>query len=224
MPNMCDTTLTIKGAPGRVAEFLMEVGLDREALAAAEAKMARLVESRSPGRLVLHIRPFRDSLTAYCGERIDDPKRRWASPGWRDRDPQPEPSSCQVCEREAKTDSPWSDTFDRRGMLSFVDVLPPPADCSGEALHRWVIEHWGTKWDLAFTGSFIEEEQAGLTTIILETAWGPPLPVIDEMARRAPDLAFEAVWEAEPMGAIDEIGNASWRDGTRVLYRARPHA
>jgi hypothetical protein len=220
---MCDTRLTIRGEQGRLGEFLREIGLDRQALAAAAAKMARLVESRQTG-LVLHIRASRDSLSAYCGELIDAPDRQWASPGWLARDADPEPRSCSVCGRAAERDSPWADTFDRRGMLSFADILSPPSGLSDEAERRWVIDHWGTKRDLGFTGSFIEEEQPERITVCLETAWGPPLPVIDEMAGRAPDLTFEVSWEAEPVGAIDEVGEAAWRGGERVVYRAGPHS
>jgi hypothetical protein len=108
-------------------------------------------------------------------------------------------------------------------MLSFADIVPPPTGLSAEADHAWVIDHWGTKWDLDFFGSFIDEEQPELIRITLETAWGPPLPVIDEMARRAPELSFEVSWEAEPVGAADEVGEAGWRGGERVHYSAHPH-
>lgn len=170
---MCDTALTIQGESQRLLEFLVEIGLDREALAAAEAKMGRLVENRQSGKLVLHIRQSLDSLSGYCGEMIDAPERRWASPGWEDRDPDSEPDTCSICESAAEVDSPWKDTSGRRGMLSFADILSPPQGLSAEDKHRWVIDHWGTKWDLAFTGSYVEEERPEMIRVKLETAWGP---------------------------------------------------
>ena len=220
---MCDSRLTIRGEPALLADFLTQIGLDREALIAAETKMGRLVESSRSGVLMLHIRPSLDSSTAYCGEVIDAPKRRWSSPGWNQRDPDSPSSTCDFCERAAEADSPWAGTSGGRGMLSFMDILPLPVELSDEAARDWVIDHWGTKWDLGFTGSFIEHEQPDLITINLETAWGPPLPVIDEMARRAPELTFEVSWEGEPVGASDEVGEAVWRDGARVHYHAEPH-
>jgi hypothetical protein len=201
------------------AEFLVEIGLDREALAAAETKMGRLAESRRSGKLVLHSRPSLDSAAAYCGEPIDAPEPRWASPGWITRDLEPEPLSCGTCGRLGEADSLWASTSGRRGMLSFADILPPPPGLSDGETRGWLIEHWGTKWDLGFTGSFIQDEQPELIRVDLETAWGPPLPVIDEMARRAPTLTFEVSWGGEPVGASDDFGEAIWRGGKRVFYR-----
>jgi Ferredoxin-like domain in Api92-like protein len=219
---MCDTTLVVRGERTRLAEFLDEIGLDRQILAAAEERMGRLVETDDSGTPVLHRRTSLSSLTAYCGVTVAAPERRWASPAWMDRDPDPEPEMCHICEDAARADSPWADTFDRRGMLSFMDILPLPPGLPPEEDRRWVIEHWGTKWDIAFTGSFIEEEGPEMIRIKIETAWGPPLPIVDEMAHRAPDLEFNVSWEAEPVGAIDEVGEAAWRGGERVHYRARP--
>ena len=129
-----------------------------------------------------------------------------------------------MCEKRAESDpNPMWNESDRRGALSFADILPPPAHLDDDERYEWVIANWGTKWDLGLTDVYIEEEQPGSITFQLDTAWGPPLPVVDELARRAPDLAFDVSWDAEPVGASDEVGRASWREGRRALYEARGH-
>jgi hypothetical protein len=220
---MCDTSLVIRGERRRLAEFLDEIGLDRRILAEAEERMGRLVESKGSRGPVLHLRASLASLNAYCGAKVEAPEGRWASPAWIDRDPDSQPERCSICDEAAKADSPWTGAYDRRGMLSFEDILPPPPGLPPEEDRRWVVEHWGTKWNLGFTGSFIEEEEPEMIKIKLETAWGPPLPVVDEMARRAPDLEFSVTWNTEFVGASDDVGEATWREGERVHYHAHPH-
>ena len=88
MPAMCETRLTMRGDADRLTRFLDEIGLDREIEAAARARMARLVERRSSGRVELHLRATATDDRAYCGERIDTLERSWASPaGPRPRSP-----------------------------------------------------------------------------------------------------------------------------------------
>ena len=99
-------------------------------------------------------------------------------------------------------------------MLSFADIMRPPDGLEPIEEREWQIEHWDTKWELGGSGSYIEHEIPGTTTIALETAWAPPLPIVTELARRAPELLFTISWHVEPPFGIDgDVGEARWENG-----------
>lgn len=70
--------------------------------------------------------------------------------------------------------------------LDFNKIVPCPHHDPFEDLD-WCVNNWGTKWnvdkdqDLNFD---IED------TIVFSTAWSPPIPVIEALAAKFPDLKF----------------------------------
>lgn len=54
--------------------------------------------------------------------------------------------------------------------------------------YGWCLAHWGTKWDIN-PEEWVWNEQ-GQPEISFDTAWSPPMPVIEELARRYPEAAF----------------------------------
>ena len=58
---------------------------------------------------------------------------------------------------------------------------------------EWSREHWGTKWnsyECEFDGSLLK----------FETAWSHPVPVMQELFRRYPDVRFEVQYADEAVG------------------------
>lgn len=64
--------------------------------------------------------------------------------------------------------------------------------------YDWCIKNWGTKWGF-FNSRIIDDNYSFISRIFrrafikytFETAWSPPIPVIEEMARQFPKLRFE---------------------------------
>lgn len=80
--------------------------------------------------------------------------------------------------------------------------------------YDWAPTHWGTKWDANFGGVFMAlgaegSEVPDKRSAILQpdqafyafdTAWSPPMPVIEAASELWPDLKFELVWGEPGMG------------------------
>lgn len=74
--------------------------------------------------------------------------------------------------------------------------LPGIKDGYNSGGYEWCIEHWGTKWNACTAEVF----QSSLGTMfIFETAWGPPILVIEEIARRFPKLSIELLYFEQGM-------------------------
>lgn len=57
--------------------------------------------------------------------------------------------------------------------------------------YEWAVQHWGTKWNAyTVTGGMTGDNEAVLH---FETAWAPPLPVIDALAARYPQAYFSLI-------------------------------
>jgi len=58
--------------------------------------------------------------------------------------------------------------------------------------YEWCTRKWGTKWNAySVTASKTDDHEA---VVHFETAWAPPMPVLDELARRFPALNFRLMW------------------------------
>jgi hypothetical protein len=55
--------------------------------------------------------------------------------------------------------------------------------------YQWCIEHWGTKWNAK--GVQITRCQPEHVEINFDTAWSPPLPVIEQACKLFPELRFD---------------------------------
>jgi len=54
-----------------------------------------------------------------------------------------------------------------------------------ESWYDWRVAHWGTKWNC------YECEEEGDRRIAFLTAWSPPVPIFDELAKRYPKITFQ---------------------------------
>lgn len=74
--------------------------------------------------------------------------------------------------------------------------------------YDWCIENWGTKWNA------YSNEQEDEDTIIFETAWSNPEPVMLKLSEMYPEATIEHWWADEDMGSND--GHRVYRGGQIV--------
>lgn len=75
-------------------------------------------------------------------------------------------------------------------LPKYMRALRQYGSCSWYA---WSCAHWGTKW-----GAYeIEKIDGGVK---FQTAWSPPMPVIQELSKRFPDAKLEFRWADEDFG------------------------
>lgn len=87
-----------------------------------------------------------------------------------------------------------------------------PADGFNQGGYQWCVDNWGTKW------SAYDQEKRSLTSIYFETAWSPPVPVMDALAARFPDLRFMLEYADEDIGSnAGVIRYAKGRKGVGTL-------
>lgn len=80
--------------------------------------------------------------------------------------------------------------------------------------YEWSIDNWGTKWNCTdFSKEQHDSEKSAL--YFMETAWSPPLPVIDELACLYPKLRFEMSFLE--LGA-DFAGESYWQNGFQEFF------
>jgi hypothetical protein len=60
--------------------------------------------------------------------------------------------------------------------------------------YDWCVERWGTKWN-----AYDIEAEGG--EIRFNTAWAAPLPVIERLAAKFPDIEIEHYWADEDVGS-----------------------
>lgn len=76
--------------------------------------------------------------------------------------------------------------------------------------YDWCRDNWGTKWNA------YENKQPDTDTIIFETAWAPPEPVIARLANMYPEAEIEHWWADEDTGSND--GYAKYSGGEVVEF------
>lgn len=66
---------------------------------------------------------------------------------------------------------------------------PRPNDGFNSGGYEWCIENWGTKWGISHSN--LVDESENRLTYALDSAWSPPLPVIQKMSEVFPELTFK---------------------------------
>lgn len=64
--------------------------------------------------------------------------------------------------------------------------------------YGWRLANWGCKWDVSDDSTYVTVE-ANNIWISFETAWEPPQGIYEELAKRFPDVEFEAKYLEEGM-------------------------
>jgi len=125
---------------------------------------------------------------------------KWIVPQPPEPEPEPEPERVDYdC-----IDSP-------EAMQTWLNGLQPKPRQTFD-WYSWNVENWGTKWDACDNvrvGSVGESK----LEITFETAWTPPEPVVEAMAKRWTQLAF-LLHYGEP--GCDFGGHVAWENGVCV--------
>jgi hypothetical protein len=77
--------------------------------------------------------------------------------------------------------------------------------------YNWSCNNWGTKWNAYQTPDQRDESD----TIFFQTAWSAPLPVIEALSKKFPDLTFEIEWADEDTGS--NTGWFRYKNGVVIL-------
>lgn len=59
--------------------------------------------------------------------------------------------------------------------------------------YQWCIQNWGTKWGI-YDATIVSQKligKKGKIKYTSQSAWSPPLPVVDAMSKKFPDLKFD---------------------------------
>lgn len=86
------------------------------------------------------------------------------------------------------------------GVLDFDKIEPMPKEflTTGEWFD-WRIVHWGTKWNLdTNSGGFYRSEDDAFVGDF-ETAWSPPMSVIEKLSRLFPDVRIHLAYDEPNM-------------------------
>lgn len=95
------------------------------------------------------------------------------------------------------------ETKERSGpkVYSFETFIPIPQEIIQQGFHKagydWCIANWSTKWDIngvSQEAPFIKGKDLGSLYYLFDTAWGPPLKVVEAMSLQYPDLTFKLVY------------------------------
>jgi hypothetical protein len=100
-----------------------------------------------------------------------------------------------------------------KSPIDFERLIPMPAELKApnqEGWYQWSVNHWGTKWNAycAVAGK-IDKRTAYFH---FETAWAPPLPVLDALAAKFPKANLRLIWCDE---GDDKQNRVYWEDGKR---------
>ena len=61
--------------------------------------------------------------------------------------------------------------------------------------YHWSVNRWGTKWNACDSGL------KGRNTVVFDTAWSAPVPVLEELSTRFPDVEMTLVFADEDIGS-----------------------
>ena len=110
--------------------------------------------------------------------------------------------------------SPWEEPGENPNALNFHSLIPVPESILAvdydDAGYNWEKENWGCKWGAA--NSVIVEEWEGHVEYAFDTAWSPPIELLETMAKQWPNLTF--VLEYEELG-VGYTGLAKFKGDTK---------
>lgn len=86
--------------------------------------------------------------------------------------------------------------------------------------YDWCIEHWGTKWGFYEIELECADFEEGEIRYTFQTAWSPPIPVIQAMSKRFPSLSFALDYFEGGMGFM---GSFMYENGQEVDSGTAPY-
>lgn len=74
-----------------------------------------------------------------------------------------------------------------------MNCLPLPEDI-GSGWYEWSVKNWGTKWPMQVTKAEFTADEIVLTG---DTAWSPPIPLLEHISRLYPGLEIVLTYYEE---------------------------
>jgi hypothetical protein len=81
-------------------------------------------------------------------------------------------------------------------LLDFNKIIPQPEGIQdpregvlGQDEYDWCVENWGTKWNSYETE--LRKKGSWQLVITFETAWAPPLPIIEALFKKYPEVDIQ---------------------------------
>ena len=216
MPNWCHDTLIVAGPPQELERFIEAARPQDEALRRDYADWPSYDMASRPATWHEYARQAKEHQPLSFGSLVPEPSQ--ATYEAMEDEMATMCNLCQgkgkrpVTKEEADE---WGAPF----YEDVVPVMPfedrePCNGCGGKgrrSLHpgwyEWRIQNWGTKWDASFSEPFgalgAEEANPELSVQALgltesdqvaiykfDTAWSPPMPVIEQASEQFPELRF----------------------------------
>jgi hypothetical protein len=95
-------------------------------------------------------------------------------------------------------------------VLSFQKVTPRPPEAEDD-WYDWNVANWGTKWDAHRPQV---ERSDGTVAYVFDTAWSPPLPVVERVALLFPTATVRLDYQEE-----QGWGGSLELQGSALLYQ-----
>jgi hypothetical protein len=95
--------------------------------------------------------------------------------------------------------------------LDFTLILPPP---DNESDAEWYISKWGTKWEPeCIWANWFDDN----VCFEFETAWSPPVGIVQALASKFPMLKWELYYDEE---GLNFSGLMIWENGNKTLEKS----
>ena len=94
--------------------------------------------------------------------------------------------------QECFTDSDGGPQFDFNKMVPQPDFPEDEESGFPPTWYKWRCEHWGDKWNAVDTA--VVQGEGGIQ-LKFETAWSPPVPILERVAERFPELKIVGEYE-----------------------------
>lgn len=185
MPNWCDNKLVVKGPKAELERFVKT--------AAGVPHKETAEEVISADSFIPYPKKFLDmDKQAHAAE--EDYSRKYKEAGMEKSE---NATNCEILVY-GKTWEAWHKANPR----------PDVKDGYNSGGYEWCIQHWGTKWGFCDTARYIRPRSVVYT---FNTAWSPPVPLIEKMSDMFPKLTFILNFECEGEGLGKE----------RIEYKAQ---
>jgi len=103
------------------------------------------------------------------------------------------------------TEGPMAKDLDDADFEAMVQYMRAYRKHGHMTWYDWSIRYWGTKWNA------YDAERTFPDTVVFQTAWSAPTPVVEALSRRFPNHTFELRWADEDFG--NNVGHQRYKDG-----------
>lgn len=106
------------------------------------------------------------------------------------------------------TEGPFPKDFSESDFETLVRYMRALKQYGHANWYDWSRVNWGTKWN-AYNTNRVDE-----VTVRFDTAWSAPIPVIDALSKRYPEVEFRLRWADEDTGS--NTGDIAVKNGEVV--------